>query len=52
MDKTTCTVEYDGCKVTLETSEHSISDVLGLMDQAIKGCGFYPVGQLQYVEEE
>jgi hypothetical protein len=36
-------VQKDGC---------NISEVLQVMEQAIRGCGFYPKGTLDFIEDE
>lgn len=42
----------DHTKVIYKTDVNGLDDVLREFDAFIKACGFYPKGQLQYVEEE
>jgi hypothetical protein len=52
MDKTVCIVKQGGCKVMIVTEGHTWEHVLDVVDNAIRGCGYFPSGRLTYVEEE
>jgi fructose-1,6-bisphosphatase/sedoheptulose 1,7-bisphosphatase-like protein len=54
MDKesTISIVRQDGCKVMLVTNGNCLETVLMCIEQAIRGSGFNPKGQLDFVEED
>ncbi len=44
--------KHDGLKVMLVTNGHTLDQVLEAFDNAVKGSGYYPKGELDYREEE
>lgn len=45
-------IEVSGITATIECEEYvGLDELLNLVDQAIKGVGFFPKGQLGYEEE-
>jgi hypothetical protein len=52
MDKILSSFEHDGLKVTLECTEHNISQILQAFHNVLRGAGFSPMGELEYVDSE
>lgn len=46
-------IEVDGVKCSVESNDVTLTDLVQLVDQAIKGVGFYPPkdSMLDYVQD-
>lgn len=49
-DSVVSIVKFKGCKVMIVSDGHNLESVLMLVEQAIRGAGFCPSGQLEFVE--
>lgn len=50
--RTVSIVKQNGVKVMLVTNGSELSEVLLAVEQAIRGAGFNPDGNLEFVEDE
>jgi len=44
--------EHDGLKMTLETDQHTISDVLEAVENVLRGSGFFFKGNIEIVDQD
>lgn len=44
--------EHDGLKITLETDEHTIPDVLKAVENVLRGSGFFFKGNIEIVDPD
>ena len=52
MTETSATVEHNGAKVAITVAEVSLEDLLPLIEQALRGCGYFFEGSLDIVKED